>query len=177
MPPAAPRQTPARQRASRLAVECCLEHCQGSAFFTSRLALLHLVIHHHSCHHHPRFTRMGSLTTEEPLVVFVTGASSGNGRAIAMAFAAGGAQVVCADLTPQNPVSLVHAPGPSAPSVGGQCMLFRMGDGPMQEDKVTDVQSTSHFPPTGRGGANSQSHHSEWSCPCHLCNPGCGQGQ
>ena len=37
-------------------------------------------------------------------VVFVTGSSSGNGRGIALAFAAQGATVICADLGPSHPV-------------------------------------------------------------------------
>lgn len=39
------------------------------------------------------------------VIVLVTGSSSGNGRSIALAFAATGASVICADLKAEHPVS------------------------------------------------------------------------
>lgn len=39
------------------------------------------------------------------VIALITGSSSGNGRSIALAFAATGAKVACADLKPDHPVS------------------------------------------------------------------------
>lgn len=38
------------------------------------------------------------------VIALITGSSSGNGRSIALAFAATGAKVICADLKPDHPV-------------------------------------------------------------------------